>query len=92
MSFDREHGCASPGANGSAAHVGTPLTVEQIKALEPGTGIVVTWSGGNGPWGYSAALDPYLGVCCESERGELNPLLNWPETQTRPLNRVTLAA
>lgn len=43
---------ALPGKNGRASHTGPPLTVEEIKALPEGTEVVVTWSGGNGPWPY----------------------------------------
>lgn len=91
MSWDDKHGCEGAGWNGSAEHLGDPLTVEQIKTLKPGTRIVVTWTGGNGPWEGTVALDPYYGVCHKTERGVLNALLSWPDTQTRPLNRVTLA-
>lgn len=31
---------------------GAPLTREEVEALEPGTTIVVIWSGGNGPHEY----------------------------------------
>lgn len=91
MSIEREHGCWSAGTIGSAEHVGTPLTVDQIKALEPGTRIVVTWRGGNGPWEGHVEHDEYLGPVYVSERTVVGPLLAWPDEQTRPLNRVTLA-
>lgn len=91
MSWDHAHGCEGPGANGIAHHVGDPLTVEEIKALEPGTRIVVTWSGGNGPHEGVVVRDGYEGVSYESERESRHPLLRWPDSQKRPLNRVTLA-
>jgi hypothetical protein len=93
MSWDEKHGCESPGKIGTATHRGTPLTVEQIKALEPGTRIVVTWGGGSGPWEGTVVHDEYYGVSYTNER-EAGPhaLLRWPETQVLPLNRVTLAA
>lgn len=61
--------------------MGEPLSVDEIKALKPGTRIVVTWSGGNGPWEGSVVHDEYLGVCYQSDRGGAPPhaLLNWPE-------------
>jgi len=34
-------------------HVPPYLTQEQVDALPDGTEIVVTWSGGNGPWKYT---------------------------------------
>lgn len=91
MSFDREHGCCAAGTIGSAEHQGTPLTVEEIKALQPGQRIVITWAGGNGPWEGVVALDPYLGACYASAGGIVGPLLTFPEEQTNPLNRITLA-
>ena len=33
-------------------HVPPYLTQEEVNALPNGTEIVVTWSGGNGPWKY----------------------------------------
>lgn len=89
--WDDKHGCEGPGVNGTAQHLGDPLTVEEIKALEPGTRIVVTWSGGNGPHEGVVVHDEYEGVSYESEREARHPLLRWPHSQKRPLNRVTLA-
>ena len=92
MSIEPSTGAWTPGTIGTAEHVGDPLTVEQINALEPGTRIVVTWSGGNGPWEGTVVLDPHFGVCYTNDRAAgPHPLLNWPDSQTRPLNRVTLA-
>jgi len=91
MNWDGMNGCEGSGAIGTARHQGAPLTVKQIKALEPGIPIVVTWSGGNGPWEGTVVHDDYLGISYTSER-ESGPhaLLHWPETQAFPLNRVTL--
>jgi hypothetical protein len=33
-------------------HEGEPLSLAQAEALEGGTDVVVTWSGGTGPWHY----------------------------------------
>ena len=101
MAWDTEHGCERPGRIGSAEHVGEPLTVDQIKALEAGTRIVVTWAGGNGPHEYGVIIATGT-VCVDSPHRD--PLLNWPDplrsadgkrmipAQKQPLNRVTLAS
>jgi hypothetical protein len=89
--WDSEHDCVAPGRNGLATHVGCPLTVAEIGALEDGAEVVVTWSGGNGPHAYRVRVD---------DRGERfagavkddNPLVTFWPTQLHPLNRVTRAA
>lgn len=99
MSWDEKHGCEGPGSTGSAEHDGDPLTVEQIKALKPGTPIVVTWAGGNGPHEYRT-VEATGTVCVDNPHRD--PLLNFPEpvqsfdgqrligAQKNPINRVTL--
>lgn len=85
--WDRRHGCNMPGRNGRATHLGDPLTVQQIRDLPDGAEIVVTWSGGNGPWPYRVLVD-VTGVR-RVETIYADPILpDWPD-QTNPLHRVT---
>ena len=30
-----------------------PLTMEEVEKLEDGAQVIITWSGGNGPWQYT---------------------------------------
>lgn len=70
---------------------GEPLTVEQIKALEPGQRVVVTWSGGNGPHEYEVVHDDVFGIGVASSGTFVGPLLTFGVEQKRPGHRVTLA-
>jgi hypothetical protein len=89
--FDK-HGAAHPGRVGAAKHRGDPLSVEQIKSLKPGTRIVVTWSGGNGPHEGVVVEDEHFGLCYSRAADDpiRHALLALP-SQTIPLNRVTLS-
>jgi hypothetical protein len=88
MPWDREHGCNTPGSNGIATHLGEPLTVDQISQLADGTEVVVTWSGGNGPWPYLITVDEH-GRRYTDAANTTSLLIPDPE-QRVPLHRVTL--
>lgn len=88
MTWDREHGCETAGKHGRAHHLGQPLTVERIRELPDRAEIVVTWSGGNGPWPYRVLVDAW-GVRLV-ETIYCDPLLSHGPDQTVPLHRVTL--
>jgi hypothetical protein len=92
VSWDQEHGCWSAGTIGRAEHVGDPLTVEQIKGLAEGTRIVVTWSGGNGPWERIVTYEPddWRPLASSERTLDRTPLL-WESDQINPVHRVTLA-
>ncbi|MER7002224.1 hypothetical protein ABT297_04135 [Dactylosporangium sp. NPDC000555] len=42
-------------------HLGDRLTAAEIQALPDGAEIMVTWSGGNGPWPYRVLVDRWGG-------------------------------
>lgn len=91
MPFDPEWGCWTPGTNGRATHLGDPLTCQQIRELPDGAEVVITWSGGNGPWPYRVLVDRDDVRRVESLYAD--PILSLgylPEQQTLPMNRVTL--
>ena len=87
MGWDFEHGCNEAGTNGRSAHRGKPLTVTQIQGLPDGAEVVITWSGGNGPWPYRILVDQ----AGERRVENLYPdhLIQWAG-QKVPLHRVTL--
>jgi hypothetical protein len=41
----------------TVAHTVEPLTQEEVDELPEGAEVVITWSGGNGPWRYTIAVD-----------------------------------
>jgi hypothetical protein len=89
--WDEENGCVPPGRNGDARHRGTPLTVAEIRALKEGAEVVVTWSGGNGPWRYRISVENGLPCILTSDgQGIAAWLLPFGTEQELPLNRVTL--
>jgi hypothetical protein len=90
MSWDLEHGCCSAGEIGDVEHVGNPLTVEQIGRLLEGQMIVVTWSGGNGPWLYAVRVEGRRRFAISKDAIEAGVLVQW-HAQDHPINRVTLA-
>lgn len=90
MPLESDIGAWTPGTTGRATHHGDPLTVDQIKALEPGQRVVVTWSGGNGPHEYEVVHSTVYGVGVATEYTWVGPLLSFGPDQRRPLNRVTL--
>lgn len=87
MPIDPKYGCWTPGKDGRSVHQGEPLTVEQIRELPDGAEVVITWSGGNGPWPYRILVD----VSGERriENLDPDPLIQWNDQQV-PLHRVTL--
>lgn len=59
----------------------TLLTQAEVNELPDGTGVVITWSGGNGPWPYVIAVDT---------RGQRYAALNAdPEDRMRFYNLIT---
>lgn len=88
MPWDHEHGCNAGGTNGMANHHGEPLTVAEIRELPDGAEIVITWSGGNGPWPERVLVDRH-GVR-RTESLHCDPLLQPYDDQEIPLHRITL--
>jgi len=80
MSGFDENGFCKPGRSGRAAHLGDPLTAEQIGGLPDGTEVVITWCGGNGPHPYRVLVDSAGGRRAESLYADV----------IGPLNRVTI--
>ena len=87
MAMDRTLGCEEPGTTGRAVHRGDPLTVDQIRELPDRAEVVITWSGGNGPWPYRILVDAARERRVENLYPD--PILKW-EDQRVPLHRVTL--
>jgi hypothetical protein len=90
-----EGGWWSPGTIGPETHEGTPLSVDEIKALPEGTEVIITWSGGNGPHRYRMVRDQWGTLCTETMHafaGERpTPFFKWDD-QHIPLHRVTVSA
>lgn len=92
MSGFDEQGFHKPGTIGCAHHLGPPLTAGQIRDLPDGAEIVVTWSGGDGPWPYRVLADTTGQRRVESTYPD--PLLPYDfpdrgDLQRIPLCRVT---
>lgn len=87
MPWDQEHGCNEPGTIGRATHIGDPLTVDQITQLPDQAEVVITWSGGNGPWPYRITVDAEGARCADTT--DRAPLLTFGPEQRVPLHRVT---
>lgn len=88
MPFNERDGCASPGKIGRARHVGAPLSVAEILNLPDNAEVVITWSGGNGPWPCRILVDQYGTRRVESAYAP--PLLTFGRSQRIPLHRITL--
>ena len=87
MPLDRESGCATPGTDGAATHLGDPLTVDEIRALPDGSEVVITWCGGNGPNPYRILVDQWGGRRVDTCYADL--ILKYAD-QEIPFHRVTL--
>lgn len=90
MPWDKEHGCTTAGRDGQANHIGEPLTVAQIRELPDRAEIVITWSGGNGPWPARVLVDRYGSRRTESLYCDLLLLEHLGDDQVNPLHRITL--
>lgn len=90
MSGFDEQGFHKAGTIGCGRHHGEPLTAQQIRELPDGAEIVVTWSGGNGPWPYRVLVDVAGSLRVENlYPDELLPYDSGSHRQAKPLCRVT---